>query len=140
MDINLDRLILVITGAHLHAESRDRPIAYRLARAIAERVNSRGGEAIVCSDVWYLNNDQLRSCPTVSIGGPAVNALSAYLGDKLPSAFVVEGKVMVQADIEFEEAIACCWGSDQTGTSLAVDAFVDRYLDGFLEAAARDWD
>jgi len=45
---------------------------------------------LVCSDVWYLNNDPLRSRPTISIGGPGVNALSAYLADKLPSAFAIE--------------------------------------------------
>lgn len=139
MDIELERLILVVTGAHLHAEAEDRPVAYRLQRAMQDRVETRGGRVLVCSDVWYLNNEQLRPCPTVSIGGPAVNAVSAYLADKLPSAFVVQGKVIVQADPEFDEAVACCWGSDGQSTGNAVGVFAERYLDGFLEAAARDW-
>jgi hypothetical protein len=138
--INLDRLILIVTGAHLHAEAIDRPIAYSLARAVAERLGPRLGRVLVCSDLWYLNNESLRSCPTISIGGPAVNALSAFLADKLPSAFVVEGQVLVQADPAFEECVACCWGLDESGTAASVDAFVDRYVDDFVEAATRDWE
>ena len=93
---------------------------------------------LVCTDVWYLNNDPLRSRPTVSIGGPGVNALSAYLGDKLPSAFAVEDVLLVQADPEFTDAIACCWGRDTRATAAAVDAFTERYLDAFMDAATRE--
>ena len=137
--IDIDRLILIVTGAHLHAEATDRPVAYRLSRAIAEHLGSRG-RALVCSDLWYLNHEPLRACPTVSIGGPGVNALSAFLADKLPSAFVVEGRVLVQAEPAFEEPVACCWGSDEAGTAAAVDAFIDRYLEDFLAAAAGGWE
>jgi hypothetical protein len=138
--IDLDRLILIVTGAHLHAEATDRPIAYSLANAISEQQRGERGRVLVCSDLWYLNNEPLRSCPTISIGGPAVNALSAYLADKLPSAFVVEGKVLVQADPGFDEAVACCWGADEAGTAAAVNAFIDRYLAAFLEAATTGWE
>ncbi len=136
--VNLARLILIVTGAHLLAEATDRPIAYSLQRSIAERLGRRG-QCIVCSDVWYMNNEPLRACPTVSIGGPAVNALSAFLADKLPSAFVVEGRVLVQADPDFDEPVACCWGADAPSTAAAIDAFKDRYLDAFLIAATRSW-
>lgn len=136
--MDLSRLILVVTGAHLHAEASDRPIAYALQRAIAERLG-RKGRALVCSDIWYLNTEALRACPTISIGGPAINALSAYLGDKLPSAFVIEGRVLVQADPDFPEPVACCWGPDPPSTAAAVDAFRERYLDRFLLAATREW-
>ena len=143
MEIQTDRLILIVTGAHLRAEAADRPIAYALRRRLADWLGSRGepenAEAprvLVCSDVWYLNNDPLRSRPTISIGGPGVNALSAYLGDKLPSAFTIENVLMVQADLDFVEVLACCWGSDAGSTAAAVDAFAERYLDAFMEAAA----
>ena len=145
MEIHTDRLILIVTGAHLRAEACDRPLAYGLRQRIADWLKAHAlpddpanPRVLVCTDVWYLNNDPLRSRPTVSIGGPGVNALSAYLGDKLPSAFAVEDVLLVQADPEFHDPIACCWGRDQPSTAAAVDAFADRYLDAFMEAATRE--
>lgn len=142
MEIHTDRLILIITGAHLRAEVTDRPIAYGLRKRMTDWLEARGQpespdqpRVLVCSDVWYLNNDPLRSRPTVSIGGPGVNALSAYLADKLPSAFAVEDVLLVQADPEFTDVLACCWGRDQQATAAAVEAFCDRYLDAFMGAA-----
>ncbi len=133
-----------MTGAHLRAEVADRPLAYSLRDRIVKWLVTRYGndtqrhpfDPVVCSDVWYLNNEDLRSCPTISIGGPGVNALSAYLGDKLPSAFVIENVLVVQVDLDFDDMVACCWGMDHVTTVSAVDAFCDRYLDSFLEAAA----
>lgn len=144
MDIHTDHLILIVTGAHLRAEAVDRPIAYGLRTRLAQWLaahdhpeNPDRPRILVCSDVWYLNNDPLRSRPTISIGGPGVNALSAFLADKLPSAFAVEGVMLVQADLEFNDIIACCWGRDEQATAAAVDAFADRYLDDFMNAAVR---
>lgn len=96
----------------------------------------RGGRRpLVCSDVWFLNDDSLRNCPVIAVGGPRVNALSAYLGDKLPGALVIDGVLMVQLDIEFAERSACCWGESTDGTLQAVELFCEKYLDGFLHAA-----
>lgn len=144
MDIQTDQLILIVTGAHLRAEAIDRPIAYHLRHQIAgwlarhdQPESPDRPRVLVCSDVWYLNNDPLRSRPTISIGGPGVNALAAYLRDKLPSAFTVEDVLMVQADLDFVEVLASCWGVDAGATAAAVDAFVERYLDAFMDAAQR---
>jgi len=73
----------------------------------------------------------------VSIGAPGVNALSAYLGDKLPSAFVVDDHFMVQMDLDLNDLVACCWGVSTVATAHAVEAFIERYLDAFMDAAAR---
>jgi hypothetical protein len=141
MQIDTDRLILIVTGAHLHAEVGDRPVAYSLRQRILDRLRDSGDgenarpQVVVCSDVWYLNNDPLRSRPTISVGGPGVNALTAFLADKLPSAFAIEDRLIVQADLEFQECVACCWGADIGSTAAAVDAFCERYLDAFMEAA-----
>lgn len=140
MEIQTDRLFLIVTGAHLKAEAADRPLAYGLRKRMLDALAARGEaddplrpRVLVCSDVWYLNNDPLRARPTVSIGGPGVNALSAYLGDKLPSAFAVENVLLVQADLDFVDVIACCWGRDDAATAAAVEAFADKYLDAFIE-------
>lgn len=141
--MDTDRLILIVTGAHLDAEAGDRPTAYGLRQRMIDWLSGKGEadaaeRVLVCSDLWYLNNDPLRARPTVSIGGPAVNALSAYLGDKLPSAFAVENVLLVQADLDFVDVVACCWGRDRAATAAAVEAFAERYLDGFMEAAVRE--
>jgi hypothetical protein len=150
MQIDTDRLILIVTGAHLFAEATDRPIAYSLRQRILDWLAAHpestpdshaplSGEPtpriLVCSDVWYLNNDPLRSRPTISIGGPGANALTAFLADKLPSAFAIEDRLVVQADLDFPDVLACCWGTDVSATAAAVDAFCERYLDAFMEAA-----
>lgn len=134
-----DRLILIVTGTHLDAERTDRAIAYGLRERVAGWLSRQGErvEVLVCSDVWYLNHDDLRAMPTISVGGPSVNALAAFFADKLPSTLAVDGVFVVQADPEFDEPVASCWGSTASGTAAAVDAFADRYLDEFMRAACR---
>jgi len=145
MNIDTDRLILIVTGAHLIAEAGDRPVAYGLRQRMLDWLAARGQpetpgntRVIVCSDLWYLNNDDLRARPTISVGGPAVNALSAYLGDKVPSAFAIEDVLVVQADLDFVDVVACCWGKDRAATAAAVEAFAERYLDDFMDAATAE--
>ena len=68
---------------------------------------------------------------------PGVNALTAYLGDKLASVFVIEDRLIIQADLEYDDITACCWGMDHELTISAVEAFMERYLNGFVDAALR---
>ncbi|MEM6757638.1 MAG: hypothetical protein AAF586_10765, partial [Planctomycetota bacterium] len=81
--------VLIVVGAHLRAEAADRPLAYRLIEEIEnwkERFAEQLGveiEPTVCTDLWYLNHEELRSLPTICVGGPGVNALSAYLAKHL---------------------------------------------------------
>lgn len=138
--VELDRVIPIVVGASLESEAHDRPIAQRLAGVINRMVGADDGAigpALVCTDLWYLNDDRLRARPTVSVGRPDRNALSAYLGDKTPSAYVVDDVLMVQADPEMSEAVVCCWGVDERATAWSVDAFIEKYLDAFIAAALR---
>lgn len=143
-DINVDTLVLVVVGAHPRAEMLDRAAAYRLRQKMAEWVadrfpgDERGLVPLVCTDVWYLNDRSLQKRPAVSIGGPGVNAYSAFLADKLPSAFVIDNVYTVQMDMEGGESAACCWGVGHEETSAAVDAFIERYLDGFMRSACAE--
>jgi hypothetical protein len=137
--MDLDRTLLIVTGAHLEAETHDRPVAYTLRDRMLAGLSERGqakGQVIVCSDLWYLNNEALRHRPTVSVGAPALNALTAFLGDKLPSVFTVDGVLVVQADLEMLDLVVCCWGRDHASTEAAVKAFGERYLDQYLDAVA----
>jgi len=138
--VETDRLLLIAVGAHLRAEIGDRPLAYMLREEILRRLEDRFGDdppldPVVCSDVWRLNDESIGGTPTVSIGGPGVNALSAFLGDKLSSVFVVEDQLLIQADLEWNDLSVCVWGMDHERTIAAVQAFCERYLDTFLDAA-----
>jgi hypothetical protein len=144
--LNTDQLLLIVVGAHPRAEQHDRAVGYRLRQVILDRLLAYSGQddaemlpftPLVMSDVWYLNDPSLRSCPTICVGAPGVNALSAYLGDKLPSVFVIDDVLMVQLDLDLADLIACCWGSSPESTLAATDAFCEKYLDEFLHAALK---
>lgn len=145
-DLNIDDLLLIVVGAHLKAEQSDRPTAYLLRDQIGAwlqaNVNGAGVRPplvpLVCTDVWYLNDTSLSTCPTISIGAPGVNAYTAYLADKLPSTFVIDDQLIVQMDPEFGDLTAACWGSSHALTQQACSIFVERYMDSFLNAAASE--
>ena len=129
-----ENAVLIVVGAHLEAERDDRPIAYALRERVRARL-PKGQDATVCTDVWYLNNEELRARPTIPIGPPRVNALAAYLADRLPSVYVVDDRCIVQADFENDEPAASCWGVNprQTIAAIAaVEAFASRFLDEFM--------
>jgi hypothetical protein len=145
--LDTTKLLLIVTGAHLRAEVADRPLAYRLRERILrwlddsrpDRDDAGCGEpeVVVCSDLWYLNNEDLRAQPTISIGAPGVNALGAYLADRLETVFVIEDVLAVQADLDFVDPVASCWGTSQGSTVAAIDAFCERYLDDFLKLSVK---
>ncbi len=135
--LNVDTMLLIVVGAHLRAEVVHRPIAYALRDTILARLKAMeisGFHPVVCSDVWYLNTEELLSRPTISIGGPELNALTAFIADKLPMASVVDEQYVVQLDVQFAELLAACWGQQPESTARACDVFIEKYLDGYLSA------
>ena len=130
-----------MTGAHLRSEVHDRPLAYRLAEAVNLGLTAAEADerlrAVVMSDLWWLNNEALRSRPTISIGAPDVNALSAYLADKLPFVFSVEGTLGVQMDLDFVDPWVACWGVSPEATTEAVRVFQEKYAEHFVKEAAK---
>lgn len=135
-------LMLVVVGAHLRAETADRPLAYRLVERIRAWMEKHGQAIvppvmpIVCSDIWYVNDEALQSRPTISIGGPGVNALSAYYHQKLKTAFAREDDMLIQLDPEFIDLRVSVWGKDHNLTVQALEMFVSKYLDAYLRAVA----
>jgi hypothetical protein len=139
--IDPSNLLLIVVGAHLRAEVADRPLAYRLQAAVHRWVTGHASELgadaflpVVCSDIWYVNHPSLQRRPTISVGGPGVNALSAYFTDKLNAASVEENRYLIQLDPEFVDLRASIWGMNHELTVQALDTFLQRYLDGFLRA------
>ena len=128
----------IVVGGHIRAEVEDRPTAIALRDALITRAPAGFPLApVVVTDLWYLNTDPLRSQPTISIGRPEVNALSAYLADKLPSVLAIDDRLIVQLDPDLTDPAASCWGTDAEATAEAVHAFLEGWAAVFLEAAAR---
>lgn len=127
----------IVVGGHLRAEVEDRPTAIALRDALIARAPVGFPLApVVVTDLWYLNSDPLRAQPTISVGRPEVNALSAYLADKLPSVLAIDDRLIVQLDPDLTDPAASCWGTDAASTAEAVHTFLDRWADVFLRAAA----
>jgi hypothetical protein len=143
-DIDADRLLFIVTGVSLTAEVGDRPLAYLVEREIRQRLTrllpaTPDGQPpvlspVVVSDVFYLNNESIQSRPTISVGGPGVNMLAGTLVEKVPMAVAVENVLVVQMDVAFSDLRASIWGMTHVDTIRAVDLFVTKYLDDYLEA------
>jgi hypothetical protein len=142
-DVDVDRLIPIVTGVQINAELGDRPLAYRVeaeAREILARLIDRPDPdqpprlaPVVVSDVFYLNHEPLQTRPTISIGGPGMNALSAALVNELPTVVAIENVLVVQMDLEWNDVRCAVWGMDHLDTVRAVELFLTKgYLETFL--------
>lgn len=139
-EIDEDKLLLIVVGAHLKAEAADRPVAYRLQQTVNERLDALADPPdllvpLICSDVWFLNNEELHDRPVICLGGPGVNALSAYLYPRLPNALQVDDQFVIQLDPEMQDLRVNIWGMAHNQTITAVDLFNSKYLDEYLRRA-----
>ncbi|HEV7299123.1 MAG TPA: hypothetical protein VGN72_07140 [Tepidisphaeraceae bacterium] len=142
-DIDTDPLLWIVTGVSLTAELGDRPLAYRIEEEVRQRLRTRlpavaPGQSprlspVVVSDVFFLNNEELQSRPAISVGGPGVNMLSGTLVERLPTVLAVDNVLVVQMDPEFEHLQASVWGMTHVDTVRAIDLFVTKYLDAYLD-------
>lgn len=148
-DVQIDRLIAIVTGIQLRAELGDRPLAYHVEREVREFLDAhlperQPGELpqlapVVVSDVFYLNSDALQTRPTIAIGGPGMNALTATLADELPTALAIDDTLVIQmsldatADADADPQRCAVWGMNHLDTVRAVETFIAKgYLAGFL--------
>ncbi len=138
----LSNTLFIVTGACLTAERKDRPLAEKIKQVAATELQQRlvdKPDIVVLSDIWYLNSTDLHQTPTISVGGPGVNHLSAYWQSRLPFALMVENVLQIQMDVQGADHRCCIWGMDHELTVEAVDTFltkghVDRFLSRFPKA------
>ena len=92
------RLLLIVTGSTLRAEEMDRPLGYYLKQRIegilsasADQAGSKLGHDLsdyqvrVIADFRWIHDEFLQSLPTISLGGPGVNALRIAGSRRYPS-------------------------------------------------------
>ena len=134
--VNVDHVIPIVVGAHLCAELGDRRRGYYLGEAIVDWMEQHeiAGPPwpLVCSDLWYLNDTELRTRPAICIGQPEVNAATAALSSKLETFQVADSAYRIQGDPEFVELKYCLWGIDDTHTNQCIEQFIKNALPNFL--------
>ncbi len=134
--IQQNQVMPIVVGANLSAELCDRRRAMFLQQAITawmqEQEIHEAPWPLVCSDLWYLNDSELRMQPTICIGNPDVNAATAALSSKLETVHLEDDLFRIQLDPEFIDLKCCIWGVDDAGTQAGMDTFVCGYLPHFL--------
>lgn len=129
--------LLIVTGSTLRAEQMDRPLAYHLKDVIEKQLVELSGDLqiVVISDLWYLNSQSLQKIPTISVGGPGVNAVAANLYEKLSKTLIVEERLVIQMDLHLQDLRASVWGTNHDLTVNATELFIDRgHLKNFVSA------
>jgi len=135
------KLLLIVTGSTLRAEDVDRPLAYYLKQRIEQSPPTEGNEGStsdhfrihVVADFRWIHDEPLQSLPTISIGGPGVNALAHRWLEDIPVSLAVDGRYYIQMDPDLDESRASIWGMDNATTQIAVSVFIERFLPRFLE-------
>ncbi len=135
------RLLLIVTGSTLRAEEVDRPLAYYLKQRIEDYLEKDGHDlgpflVRVVADFRWIHDDPLQALPTISVGGPGVNALAQRWLEEVPLSLTVDERYYIQMDPDLNEARASIWGMDNSTTQIAVSVFIDRFLPRFLEHCA----
>ena len=139
------RVLLIVTGSTLRAEEMDRPLAYylkqRIEQALADAV-AAGRDGLedyvvrVVADFRWIHDDPLQNFPSVSLGGPGVNALAHRWLEEVPISLAVGERYFIQMDPDLTDPRVSVWGMDNATTQIAVSVFIDRFLPPFLERCA----
>jgi hypothetical protein len=139
----LTRALLIVTGSTLRAEELDRPLAYYLKQRIeqyaAVHEADLGALAVrVVADFRWIHDKPLQKVPTISVGGPAVNALAHRWLEEVPVTLAVDERYYLQMDPDLEESRVSIWGMDNATTQIAVSVFIERFLPRFLDHCAAE--
>src|SRR5260370_1787075 len=94
-------LLLIVTGSTLRAEEVDRPLAYYLKQRIEQSLVDHeppGGpiQVRVVADFRWIHDEALQALPTISIGGPGVNALAHRWLEEIPASLAVDARYYLQ--------------------------------------------
>ena len=139
------RLLLIVTGSTLRAEEMDRPLGYYLKERIEQSLCDESATVRqgmddylvrVVADFRWIHDEVLQSLPTISLGGPGVNALAHRWLEEVPVSLAYSERYFIQMDPDLAEARASVWGMDNSTTQIAVSVFVDRFLPRFLDRCA----
>ena len=130
--------LLIVCGSTLRAEEVDRPLAYYLKQRVEDVLTTIEDapappmKVTVVADFRWIHDDPLQALPTISVGGPAVNALAHRWLEEIPVSLAVDEQYYIQMDPDLDEPRASVWGMDNATTQIAVSVFIERFLPRFL--------
>jgi len=130
-EIDINDTILIVVGSDIKPEEKDRPLAYWLQKKINESAGSGKNpfrKSIVISDALYNSDKIIQACPTISIGGPGVNAIANEWIKTLPVYICEDNQYYIQYDTNSQKKRVSIWGMDQQTTSGALNIFVESGL------------
>ncbi len=140
------RLLLIVTGSTLRAEEMDRPLGYYLKQRMEGALSATAGQSEakaghdlsdyqvrVIADFRWFHDEFLQGLPTISLGGPGVNALTHRWLEEIPISLAYNERYFIQMDPDHNEPRVSIWGMDNPTTQIAVSVFLDRFLPPFLE-------
>ena len=133
-----ERMHQIVTGSTLRAEEVDRPLAYYLKQQVEARLEADDDPppVRVIADFRWLHEESLQRLPTISLGGPGVNALAQRWLEDLEVSLAVDEQYYIQMDPKLEEPRVSIWGMDNPTTQIATSAFVQKFLPRFLVRSA----
>jgi hypothetical protein len=131
------RLLLIVVGSTLRAEELDRPLAYYLKQRVEQYLaddesSSAPMDVRVVADFRWIHDEPLQALPTISVGGPGVNALAHRWLEEVPVSLAVDDRYYLQMDPDLDEPRVSIWGMDNATTQIAVSVFLERFLPRFL--------
>jgi hypothetical protein len=137
--VDVGETVAVVVAGELDPEAPDRLSAL----ALKAEIDRRGAghpyrRAVVMTDQAWFETPLFHASPTIAVGGPGVNGVSARFGQELPTVWTADDRALIQA--EFREAAprATVWGMDRDATAASVEAFMVRgWLDEFLDRCWR---
>ena len=134
--IESDQVLPIVVGAHLRAEVGDRARANQVKDAIVgwmkENDITDPPWPLVCSDLWYLNQIELKTQPTICIGHPEINAATAAIAAALQTVALVDDSYRIQLDPEYIDCTCCFWGVDDAHSEHATVAFIVDFMPELL--------
>jgi hypothetical protein len=123
----------------------DRPLGYYLKQRIEDSLAQAAATkqpglddylVRIVADFRWIHDEPLQSLPTISLGGPGVNALSHRWLEEVPVSLAFSERYFIQMDPDLAEPRVSIWGMDNASTQIAVSVFVDRFLSRFLDRCA----
>ena len=135
-EIDVNQTLLIVVGLDIKPEEVDRPIAYKLKLAIESSPHFGDHpfrKCLVLSDALYKHDKLIQICPTIAIGGPAVNSVVADFVEKLPVYLSKDNTYYIQLEKNFAGSKIAIWGMDRNSTNEAVEMFIaNGIMDDFL--------
>ncbi len=120
----------------------DRPLAYYLKQQIERSLSEASADGLegyvvrVVADIRWIHDEPLQALPTISLGGPGVNALAERWLEEVPVSLAFNERYFIQMDPDLTEPHVSIWGMDNSTTQIAVSVFVNRFLPRFLDRCA----